>query len=172
MSEKKFSLNDLRKKEKTRRAEAKSIEEAQFPIDQKEIVQETEEASLTVCTITKEDGAHYRVVQIAEMMGMELKKVNTDGDHAYSYGPYVLFINKDKKTFNFNEVLDTGASFSMHVHEVDFDNMDRIKKDLSHALFLKGDDMLKKQMIKSKTAWESLYKKELGSWDSYVPKSV
>ncbi len=165
MSEKKFSLNDLRKKEKVRRAEAKAVEEAQFSIDPKEVIKETEEASTLVSQITKEHGAHYKLVKMVESMGMELKKINEDGDHAYSHNQYVMFINKDQKTFNFNEIYDTGTSFSMYVHEIKDENLGMIRKDLEYALFLKDGEELKKMITKDKEAWNSMYKKEYGVWE-------
>jgi hypothetical protein len=172
MSEEKLTLKERIKLEKARRAEAKTIEEAQFSIDHKEIAQESEEASTLVCQITKEDGAYFEVVKLAESMGMELKKINEEGDHAYSYKQYVMFINKDKKTFNFNEVYDTGTSFSMYVHEVIYDNLHKIRKNLEYALFLKDAEPLKKMIEKDKEGWERLYGKELGKWDDQEPKSV
>lgn len=164
MSEEKMTLKERIKLEKQRRSEAKAIEEAQFSIDVKEVTKETEEISTLVSQITKEHGAHYKVIQMAEKMGMELRKINEDGDHAYSYGPYVLFINKDKKTFNFNEVYDTGTSFSMYVHIVKEKNLARIRKDLEYALFLKDGEPLKKMIKQDRIAWEKLYKEELGPW--------
>lgn len=166
MSEEKITLKERIKLEKARRREAKNIEEAQFPIDQKDIIKETEEVSTVVCQITSEDGAYYRVVEMVEQMGMELKQVNEEGDHAYSHNQYVLFINKNKKTFNFNEVYNSGTSFSMYVHEVRTENLSRIRKNLEYALFIKDGEELKEMIAKDKKIWESLYKRELGSWEN------
>jgi hypothetical protein len=165
MSEEKLSLKERIKQEKKRRAEAKAVEEAQFTIDPKEVIKETEEVSTLVSQITKEHGAHYNVVKMAEDMGMELKKINEEGDHAYTHNQYVMFINKDQKTLNFNEIYDTGTSFSMYVHVISKENLGMIRKDLEYALFLKDGEELKKMIEKDKEAWNQLYKKELGAWE-------
>ena len=159
----KINIHDAIKAERERRMAVKKLKESQFKMDENEIVKNVDNTiSMLKHQFTKEHPNHLRVVQIAERMGMELQKISEEGAHAYSYNQYVMFIDPNQKTMKFNEVFDKGDSFNMYVHEVE--NLNKIKKDLEYALFLKDGEELKKMIKKDREAWNSLYKKELGEW--------
>ena len=152
MSEQKLTLMERVKQEQDRRRKAKSIEDSNFSVDCEAIIEEENDLiSDLISAITKETPIHKRVVELAEMMGMELSKITEDGDEVYKFKQYLMFINPNKKTMSFNELYSTGTVFNMHVHVVKEANLTKIKKDLSFALFLKGDDETR-EMIRRDTA--------------------
>ena len=156
------TLMEIIKEEKARRQKAKEIEEANFSVDMQEIIEEDDGlVSDLISNITDATPVHKKVVDMAEEFGMELKKINEDGDEVFVYKQYTMVLNPNKRTMAFNEVYDSGTVFNMHVHEVINSKLKEIKRDLVHALFLKGDVELKKEIQRNKEAFERANAKRL-----------
>jgi hypothetical protein len=159
MSDEKPSLMDLVKQEQQRRQKSKTIEESTFKVDSQAIVEEDDGLiSELISQITDEYPVHKKIVDLAEMMGMELNQITEEGDEVYKYKNYIMFINPNKKTMKVDEVYDTGTVFSLHVHTIAGSNLQQIRKDLEFALFLKGDDELKKMIKRDIEAMDRMEK--------------
>ncbi len=162
-SAKKLTLDKINAA-REKRKKMQEMEDAQFKVDETEVMKETNEMSIIRPKFTNKNPMHLKVSILAERMGMELKTISDNGDHVYKYGSYVLYMNADQKTMKFNEVISVGNSFNHLVHELKLENYSRIRKDMEYLLFSKESKELKEMIAKDREAWNSLYKKDLGEW--------
>jgi len=164
--EKPLSLRERIAAETKRRKKEKEIDEATFGIDKSEVLTETTEATDLVITFDRKAfPLHSKICDLAESMGMELKKIAEDGSHAFNLKQYILYVNAGIETVELIEVYQgTGNTSSLMLKVVELNEMEAIEQTLAEILFLKMDIGREEKLEIVKRSWNRKYSKEHGEW--------
>jgi hypothetical protein len=159
-----MDLTEMVKAEKARRAKLEADEKQSFGIDTEAITEVKDEVTVVKNTITEEFPLHYKVLTLAERMGMELRIVQEDGTHAWVYQGLILYLNTETDVVRIDEKFVSGTLRSQMVHFLEEKQMKKIETDMARILFTMNDHKSEAMSETHKVAWNRLYSKQQGEW--------
>ena len=160
-----MSLKEMIAEEKKRRTKAEALENKEFKLDLSD-EDNTQVSEALLRFDLREFPVHAKMINLAERMGMELRSSNEEGDHAYTYKNFILYVNPSKEVIQLEEVMSSGNNKQLIVVRTEEQYLPYFRKEISFQLFLREDAEARRKVESTKVAWNVKYSRKTGEiWE-------